>query len=362
MAGLSPNVKHDESLLRTGDESDVLVRCGDQSWQLHKVILSSRCLYFKTGLKTSWLLGNPLYYYIDEQDVQAVWWIVIWIYVGCLPSELLAEDGSQFTSCLRLIRCSRAFLLPDLTAHAERKLHEVSQKMMIDAQTAFYEAEDSDEQFAVSLELTNFFEGVQKVYEEADLESEKQYFLGVVQHAHFWPLLDRTFEEKAREHTTFWADLMSLQQQSIADGAYWPYWKPEEYCKCHGSPWMSQDPPQSTHWATLKLVKGKCQATCNRCASEARKVWSELWKGEDEEDRKLPPVAEEEEDEEEEGPSSSSAGDAEDDGLMSARKEGEEKERKKLEWLLKVGGTAIPSETRMALWKKVDEMRQAAQG
>ncbi|KAK8078835.1 hypothetical protein PG994_002642 [Apiospora phragmitis] len=204
-----------------------------------------------------------------------------------VPGEVLGEDGSNFTACLRLIRCSRIFLLPDLTAHAQNYLYAALQQRMIEAQTAFYVAEDSDEQFAAS-ELAGFFEGVKKVYEDEDLANEKEHFIHVVKNAHFWPLLDSTFERMVRDHPVFWAEVMSLQQTAITDGAYWPYWKPEECHNCEHSPWQLKIFPRSTHWATLKLAKGKCQATCNRCASE-------------EEQRQLAPVIV---DEEEPNPSS----------------------------------------------------------
>lgn len=258
------------------------------------------------------------------------------------------------------------FLLPELTAQVEYHLYRISQNMIIEAQTAFYVADDSDEQFEMS-HLDGYFDGVNMVYEDDHFESERRYFTGVIKGAHFWPLLDTNFKDKAQAQQTFWIDVMSLQQDAITDGAYWPYLKPEECHGCGRSPWNDKDtdPLRSTHWTTLKLVKGKCQATCNDC-EEAEKVWSEVSKWEEEKRRELPPVAEEEEGATEEGTSNSSKSeDSEDDGLMSARNnrdQEQEKGRKKLEWLLKVGGTAIFSETRMAFWKKVDEMRQAAQG
>ncbi|KAK8001255.1 hypothetical protein PG991_013477 [Apiospora marii] len=308
MAGLSPNVYHDERLFRTGEDSDVLVRCGDQSWPLHKVILSSRCLYFRSGLKASWVLGNPLYYCIDEQDVQAVHWIIHWIYSACLPQELSPQDSSTFTACLRLLRCSRVFLLPELTADAQYHLYRISQNMIIEAQTAFYVADDSDEQFEMS-DLDGFFDGVKMVYEDEHLKNDRGYFTGVVKGAHFWPLLDTNFKNKAEAQQAFWIDVMSLQQEAITNGAYWPYIKPEKCHICEHSPWTCKDRPRSTHWATLKLVKGKCQATCNHCASEEgvdHHAWTELSE-EDEEERKLPPVKEEKD---EEASSSSASGSA----------------------------------------------------
>lgn len=269
------------------------------------------------------------------------------------------------------------FLLPELTAQAQNHLYRISQNMIIEAQTAFYVADDSDEQFEMS-ELEGYFDGVKMVYEDNYLEHERKCFTDIVKYAHFWPLLDTNFKNKAEAHHDFWVDVMSLQQKAITDGAYWPYLKPEECHRCEHSPWRFKDHPRSTHWATLMLFKGKCQAICNQCASEdyvnkeevnhcvnekeARKLWSELWREEDEEERKLPPVVEESG--KEEASSSSSGGSVENGRLTSARKVCDEvqEDRKKLEWLLKVGGSAIPSETRKTLWEKVDKLRQAAQG
>ncbi|KAK8859667.1 BTB/POZ protein [Apiospora arundinis] len=254
----------DERILHSGERSDVLVRCGTQSWRLHKTILQTRCMYFSTGIDTAWMLGNPLFFYVDEQDVEAVWWIITWIYIRCLPGELCVKDGSIFTACLRLIRCSRVFLLPPLTAYALQHLYNASQNMMIDAQFAFIDAEDSDAQFEMS-ELDGFFDGVKKAYEDDDLQAEKQYFIDVVQGAHFWPMLDSNFKDKAQAIPEFWNDIMILQHEAIIAGNYWPYTKPDECHVCKQSPWESDD---LIHWASLKLVKGKCQATCNRCAKE----------------------------------------------------------------------------------------------
>ncbi|KAK8062651.1 hypothetical protein PG997_014748 [Apiospora hydei] len=323
------------------------------------------------------MFGDPAYFYIDEEDAQAVWWIITWIYTGCLPGEVFAKDGSNITACLRLIHCSRVFLLPDLTAYARNHLHHALHKMMIEAQTAFYEAEDSDEQLDVS-ELRGFFAGVRMVYEEEDKNEfacEQQYFVNVVKGAHFWPLLDSNFQRMTQDCPHFWTEVMSLQQIAITEGSHWPYLKPEECCKCEHSPWKFDDLPRSTHWAKLKLVKGKCEATCNRCTGEEeeRKSWTELWK-EEERQLLLSP-----DDEGEEGSSTSndsdtaylptpSARDEEPntDALTSAQKdrdEERERDRKWLERLLKISGTGtIPTATRDMLWKKIDEMRQEAQG
>ncbi|KAK8029731.1 BTB/POZ protein [Apiospora rasikravindrae] len=399
MAAISPNARSDEKLLLTGNFSDVLVRCGDEDWRLHKLMLSSRCLYFRTGLSNAWvkchylsnktctsnllkltkvlpkMLGNPAFFYIDEQDVQAVWWIVIWIYTGCLPGEILAEDGSNITACLRLIHCSRVFLLPDLTAYAQNHLYHTLQKTMIEAQTAFCMADNSKVQFDVS-DLYGFFAGVEKVYEKEgddnEFAGEKQYFTNVVKGAHFWPLLDSNFQMMTRHCPQFWAEVMSLQETAITDGAHWPYLKPDECHKCEHSPWQFDDLPRSTHWATLKLVKGKCQATCNRCAGdEERKLWYKLRQ---EEERKFPSESEDNEG----GPNTSSNSDTGEQhppsaiseakcvGITGARKDSyqtQESDSKWLEWLSKVSEAAIPTETRKAHWKKkIDEMRQAAQG
>ncbi|KAK7959804.1 uncharacterized protein PG986_004658 [Apiospora aurea] len=270
------------------------------------------------------MFGDPAYFYIDEEDAQAVWWIITWIYTGCLPGEVFAKDGSDIAACLRLIRCSWVFLLPDLTAHARSHLYHALHKLTIEAQTAFYEAEDSDGQFDVS-ELRGFFAGVRMVYEEEggedEFAGEKPYFLGVVKGAHFWPLLDSNFQWMARASPQFWADVMSLQQTAIDEGAHWPYWKPQECCKCEHSPWKFADLPRSIHWARLKLVQGKCEATCNRCAGEEeeRKSWAELWE-EEEEERQLPLSLDGEGEEE----GSSTSNDSDDTGYLptpSARDE-----------------------------------------
>ncbi|RYP28179.1 hypothetical protein DL767_007327 [Monosporascus sp. MG133] len=105
-------VRHDEKLLTSGDFSDVEVRCGDKSWKLHKLILSSRCAWFDKALNGKFMEASSGVVTIEDFAPDKVYPMIQFIYTGKLPCS--DPDDMQFLPLVSLYELGDYFLLPEL--------------------------------------------------------------------------------------------------------------------------------------------------------------------------------------------------------------------------------------------------------
>ncbi|RYP34410.1 hypothetical protein DL767_004279 [Monosporascus sp. MG133] len=86
------NKSHDKALLESGLFSDVVVKCGEESWRLHRNILS-RCLWFHKALTGSFEEATSGVIMIHAFEPKDISWLLEYIYLGGksnLPSIFLA--------------------------------------------------------------------------------------------------------------------------------------------------------------------------------------------------------------------------------------------------------------------------------
>ncbi|RYP72574.1 hypothetical protein DL770_007954 [Monosporascus sp. CRB-9-2] len=105
-------VRHDEKLLTGGNHSDVEVRCGDKSWKLHKLILSSRCAWFDKALNGKFMEASSGVVTIENFKPDRVYPMIQFIYTGKLPCS--GADDMQFLPLIYLYELGDYFLLPEL--------------------------------------------------------------------------------------------------------------------------------------------------------------------------------------------------------------------------------------------------------
>ncbi|RYP17050.1 hypothetical protein DL765_004749 [Monosporascus sp. GIB2] len=110
--GVGTFVRHDEKLLTSGNLSDVEVRCGDKSWKLHKLILSSRCAWFDKALNGKFMEANTSVVTIENFKPDRVYKMIQFIYTGKLPWS--DPDDIQFLPLIYLYELGDYFMLPEL--------------------------------------------------------------------------------------------------------------------------------------------------------------------------------------------------------------------------------------------------------
>ncbi|RYP53831.1 hypothetical protein DL768_001282 [Monosporascus sp. mg162] len=110
--GVGTFVRHDEKLLTSGNFSDVEVRCGDKSWKLHKLILSSRCAWFDKALNGEFMEASSGVVTIDNFEPDKVYPMILFIYTGKSPCP--DPDDIQFLPLISLYELGDYFLLPEL--------------------------------------------------------------------------------------------------------------------------------------------------------------------------------------------------------------------------------------------------------
>ncbi|RYP18617.1 hypothetical protein DL765_003824 [Monosporascus sp. GIB2] len=75
------NKSHDKALLESGLFSDVVVKCGEESWRLHRTILS-RCVWFHKALTGSFEEATSGVVIIHAFEPKHISWLLEYIYLG----------------------------------------------------------------------------------------------------------------------------------------------------------------------------------------------------------------------------------------------------------------------------------------
>ncbi|KAL1837792.1 hypothetical protein VTJ49DRAFT_3402 [Mycothermus thermophilus] len=126
-------------LLRTGDLSDVTLRCGDYTLNLHKVILCSRSEWFKRALTGRFKEASTGVIEIHDVDYQAVDWVVSFIYRGTF--DILGLSYSRgattpFVACHDVYTVADYFALTPLMDLVLNTLQAEFDNIVIDIQTS----------------------------------------------------------------------------------------------------------------------------------------------------------------------------------------------------------------------------------
>ncbi|KAI1283358.1 BTB/POZ protein [Xylaria sp. FL0933] len=118
--------RSDKELLMSGQFSDVTVKCGDKSWNLHRNILSARCEYFREALEVETSKKSPKpSMVIEDVDPVHVNWIIYFIYTEKASNDLLAlleNDDTMMQTMVELFTIAEFFLLDELCTCAREIL------------------------------------------------------------------------------------------------------------------------------------------------------------------------------------------------------------------------------------------------
>ncbi|KAK7962147.1 uncharacterized protein PG986_002972 [Apiospora aurea] len=86
--------RYDKELLETGNFSDVKLECGDKTWNLHKSIICSRCVWFQRALTGSYKEAQTNVVTLTTFSTEQVEVLICYIYTGTLniSSETATHD------------------------------------------------------------------------------------------------------------------------------------------------------------------------------------------------------------------------------------------------------------------------------
>ncbi|KAI1125925.1 BTB/POZ protein [Nemania abortiva] len=116
----------DGELLETGKFSDITVKCGKRTWNLHRAILTSRCKYFRAALENDkFKEAQDKVIEIHDQDPDQVDWVIRFIYTEyetCEDSgdleKLINDDATAMDTCVDLFMIADYFALDALCERA----------------------------------------------------------------------------------------------------------------------------------------------------------------------------------------------------------------------------------------------------
>ncbi|KAF2964597.1 hypothetical protein GQX73_g8979 [Xylaria multiplex] len=209
----------DEELLTSGLFSDVTVKCGDRTWDLHRAILT-RCPFFQKALEPNrFKESTEKQVEITEQDPPKVNWVIYFIYTGRANRELLAlldDDKTVMETCVTLFRIADFFTFDALCTQAADVLLEHIIKYATSTQIAMREgtvvfggrAKCVDDDFC-----DRFFETIRVVYScgSASFQPLKDALLMFPELTRYRPLREDLFKQKlfsASDFTEFAADVL----------------------------------------------------------------------------------------------------------------------------------------------------------
>ncbi|KAI1166641.1 hypothetical protein F5B18DRAFT_605123 [Nemania serpens] len=96
--------------------ADVVVHCGDKTWNLHGAVLATRCEWFRAALLGGFQEGQARTIRIEEFEEKWISFLIEYIYLGGTPEPPYQEgqDLSYFATCMTIFDLADYFLLPEL--------------------------------------------------------------------------------------------------------------------------------------------------------------------------------------------------------------------------------------------------------
>ncbi|KAI1113316.1 hypothetical protein F5Y14DRAFT_452215 [Nemania sp. NC0429] len=208
----------DKKLLRQTTSSDITVECGDKTWQLHRVILETRCPFFRKAAEESDGVIK-----IQDQDPDKVDMVINFIYTGertfDTPSKatseniyqpwplvtdhflkLLMHDSTVTSTCVDIFTLGTFFSLEGLR---QRAVHILTEYFIAYAGAVQTAVQDGQKVVKEELErfAPGFFDSICTVYSRADtddLQPLKATFLLFIKLTRYVALRDDVLGERIR--------------------------------------------------------------------------------------------------------------------------------------------------------------------
>ncbi|KAG6358026.1 hypothetical protein INS49_013910 [Diaporthe citri] len=128
----------DLSLLETADFSDVILRCGNKAWNVHKSIVCKRCVWFEKALTGSFEEAETKKITLTDIAPELVEVVVRYLYSGAIDNAAVqkCEGDSIVSKYVSLWSVADFFLLEPLQKDVISAIEghfEVNMKLMCDA-------------------------------------------------------------------------------------------------------------------------------------------------------------------------------------------------------------------------------------
>ncbi|KAK3343294.1 BTB/POZ protein [Neurospora tetraspora] len=260
----------DEKLLESGLFSDVTVRCGDRTWNLHKNILCSRSIWFEKALTGNFEEAKSGIVNIENFEPEAIDILIRYIYTGiCDISALSPTTKTNFVSCFEVYTVGDYFALSSLTKIALDTLTTEFDSKVAPLQLNYDSGSPTSDGNGVSPDwLPELFEAIRLVYNEVPLSDTahttpriRAAFLSFVHAARFYFLQNEHFNAFLDQVPALALDVFRAMRNTgdfIAN-------LPDAHCSfCKSKPTRAEK-GYYTHLATEKL---KLTASCSTCAGK----------------------------------------------------------------------------------------------
>lgn len=233
------------------------VKCGDQTWNLHKNILCSRSVWFEKALTGHFEESKTGHVEIRNFEPIAIEWLVRYIYTGiCDIPKLRPGTKTNFVTCYEVYTVGDYFNMDSLVNIALETLTSEFDSKLGPMQLQ-YETPDW---------LDELFEAVKLVYQDTPLSDAsstpiRTAFVSFVHTARFYLLQNETFNSFLDEAPIFALDMFRAMRNTGDFVASLP----DNQCTfCRNKPTRG-DKGYYTHLAPDKL---RLQACCSICATK----------------------------------------------------------------------------------------------
>ncbi|EAA27116.2 hypothetical protein GE21DRAFT_9561 [Neurospora crassa] len=260
----------DEKLLESGLFSDVVVKCGDRTWNLHKNILCSRSIWFEKALTGHFEEAKTGVVNIENFEPAAIDILIRYIYTGiCDIPALSPHTKTNFVSCFEVYTVGDYFALASLTRIALDTLNAEFDAKIAPLQLHYDSGSSASDGNGVSPDwLPELFEAIRLVYNEVPLTDTspptpgiRATFLSFIHAARFYFLQNEHFNAFLDQVPSFALDVFRAMRNTGDFIAHLP----DAHCSlCKSKPTRAEK-GYYTHLATEKL---KLKASCSTCAGK----------------------------------------------------------------------------------------------
>ncbi|OTA98291.1 hypothetical protein M426DRAFT_28591 [Hypoxylon sp. CI-4A] len=122
---MSPDLEPAAWLLESESFTDLVVKCGPRTWNLHKAVLCCKSKWFIAALNGNFHEAQSGCITINDENPEMIDHMIEWIYNGYIDAKIFEDDDKMYSACVELYKVSDYFLLPELagTVFGYLKVH-----------------------------------------------------------------------------------------------------------------------------------------------------------------------------------------------------------------------------------------------